>query len=274
MIAETFVILIGLLVQRAVTAATVPKPDIGYGCGVHMPTEEQLELHRNLSIMEENNMDIDKRAPIYVDTYFHVVVDKEEERVKAGRTVLKKQLAVINIGFAPAKIFFNLRAIDWTVNPRWAIGLDVLTMKYQLHRGGRSSLNLYFISALPDVPGEKSKKKHLGICSFPDEVGRESEVVLDGCLVDVDTIPGGAWIPYDDGKTAIHEIGHWFGLLHTFQGGCDGSGDMVSDTPASASASVGCPEGRNSCPDLPGLDPIHNYMDYSNESVLCLAAEY
>lgn len=52
--------------------------------------------------------------------------------------------------------------------------------------------------------------------------------------------------------------------MHTFQGGCSGSGDSIGDTPAQASASTGCPEGRDSCAGG-GLDPIHNYMDYSFE---------
>jgi len=78
------------------------------------------------------------------------------------------------------------------------------------------------------------------------------------------TLPGGSADPYNLGGTIAHEVGHWVGLYHTFQEGCE-DGDEVVDTPAQAGPTSGCPEGQDSCASE-GLDPIHNYMDYSDDA--------
>lgn len=74
---------------------------------------------------------------------------------------------------------------------------------------------------------------------------------------------------YNEGKTAVHEIGHWFGMLHIFQGNTcaptDG-GDYIDDTPQEGVSTIGCPKGKDSCSRTPGLDPINNYMDYSTDA--------
>jgi len=72
--------------------------------------------------------------------------------------------------------------------------------------------------------------------------------------------------PYDKGRTMTHEVGHYLGLYHTFQGGCTG-GDQVSDTPPVASPNFGCATGTDSCNDGT-LDMVENYMDYSDD--LCM----
>jgi PKD repeat protein len=76
--------------------------------------------------------------------------------------------------------------------------------------------------------------------------------------------------PYNEGRTATHEIGHWLGLRHIWgDGGCT-IDDFCNDTPEAAAANFGCPVGTNSCTAAPdaGVDMIENYMDYTDD--LCM----
>jgi PKD repeat protein len=71
--------------------------------------------------------------------------------------------------------------------------------------------------------------------------------------------------PYNEGRTATHEIGHWLGLRHIWgDGGCTVD-DFCNDTPVAGSANYGCPNNRNTCTDSPGNDMVENYMDYTDD---------
>ncbi|KAK0122442.1 hypothetical protein ONS95_010675 [Cadophora gregata] len=132
-------------------------------------------------------------------------------------------------------------------------------------RGGIDALNIYFYSEY--LPGAT------GYCQFPTInplTESDADFWTDLCEISGRTMPG---IPVETanpewnlGHIAVHEAGHWFGLNHTFAGACGAVGDYVADTPAQKWDVYGCPVGEDTCPDSPGLDPIHNFMGYTDDS--------
>lgn len=109
----------------------------------------------------------------------------------------------------------------------------------------------------------------LGYATFPSQTAgdREDGVVLLHTSVGRNAPQGGI---YDQGRTATHEVGHYLGLFHTFQGGCGtgySAGDLLSDTPPQSQPQFDCPTGTaaNSCG---GTADAHNYMNYTQDTCM------
>lgn len=120
----------------------------------------------------------------------------------------------------------------------------------------------------------------LGYATFP--TGLTSNPSSDGVVLNGEYVGrnGCGSAPFDLGRTATHEVGHWLGLYHTFQGGCAGTsavdcasaGDEVCDTPPTASSNFGCPAEQNTCTETPidHNDNTHNYMDYGDDNCIIM----
>ncbi|HVF46401.1 MAG TPA: zinc metalloprotease [Pyrinomonadaceae bacterium] len=193
-----------------------------------------------------------------VDVYFHVVTDGVNGNVSDAD--IAAQMRVLNNAFAPWGWNFNLVSTDRTINAEWFS--DCYTkarqMKSALHQGTAEDLNIYTC-----VPGP-----YLGFATFPSSYQGQPD--LDGIVLLYTSLPRGGEPNYEGGDTATHEAGHWFGLYHTFQGGCSRNGDYVADTPAEQVPAFECPIGRDSCAGTryPGLDPVTNFMDYTYDSCM------
>lgn len=194
-----------------------------------------------------------------VPVYVHVMAGSGGEG-DVTDSQIAEQVAVLNTTYSGAEssaasdtgFTFYLAGTDRYYDDTWHVDGDTETYRSETRLGGANALNIWLVDF-----------DYLGVATFPWDYSVEG--AIDGIRVQYSSLPGGSATEYDLGKTATHEAGHWLGLYHTFQGGCTSTNDEVSDTPAQSSATSGCPEGRDSC-SLAGLDPIHNYMDYSYDA--------
>lgn len=205
------------------------------------------------------------KQPVTIQTYFHVITTAAKASTITQK-MASDQAATLNKAYNPIGIAFNLVNTSFTTNDAWAVadGDAMNQLKAALRKGTYKDLNIYFHS---DLTGGI-----LGTCTLPSKVpagAAPSIYVSDGCNVAAGTMPGGTIGGYSAGGTSIHETGHWLGLLHTFEGySCDGDGDFIDDTPAQSESTDGCPTkpAKDSCPGKKGVDPVHNYMDYSTDA--------
>lgn len=204
---------------------------------------------------------------------FHVLHDGAEGAVTDQQ--IEDQIAELNWGYRQADQDFVLHSVERTNKRKWFRKCFIVNAQGNISRVYKKitkrlavdpahTLNIY--SCRPAFGGDV----FLGFATFPwffPEDDKKHSAVVHWL-----SLPGGAF-PYDEGDTAVHEVGHYVGLYHTFYpyevlgDGCTPPGDYVNDTKYEMSPASGCPEGRNTCPQ-PGADPIHNFMDYSYDACI------
>jgi len=197
-------------------------------------------------------------ARITVPTWVHVLTDGAS---RAADEAVRAQIDTLNaayggrLGGADTGVSFRLDGITVRRRSEWfnAPIAHERAMKAALRRGGADTLNLY-VAELGDLV--------LGFAAYP--YWQQDAPALDGVVIDWRGLPGGSMSGYDRGYTGVHEVGHWLGLFHTFENGCQEPGDGVPDTPPQARPTEGCPESRDTCA-LPGRDGVHNFMDYGQD---------
>ncbi|KAG6907831.1 hypothetical protein DXG01_007213 [Tephrocybe rancida] len=280
-------------------ASACAKPFTTRVCGT-VPSDAEvdaMEKHFTANKVVPFSAKHNAAAVTYVDVSYRFVFDKPDRSLPIadllahyrqgpyfGRSAqILDQLAVINKAYIPLGVSFVLANITRTISADWFnnAGPDTTqqtAMKTSLRRGSAGDLNVYSVGFTSG-----SGAGLLGYATFPSSYS--SAPSDDGVVILYSSLPGGTAAPYNLShvsvsfletfkhltivarQTLTHEAGHWFGLYHTFQGGCSGSGDSVSDTAPEASAAFGCPTGSDTCSGG-GVDPIHNFMDYTDDSCM------
>lgn len=201
------------------------------------------------------------RAAFTVPVVWNVFYDQNnpvDGAVSDG--AIAQTMKVVNASFNQAGLYFAVASVrrfpaTYHVVHGVAIGNAVEAQIKSVRQGDVQTLNIYTVARNPS-------HDLAGWSSFPWDY--QANPQNDGIVYDHNYLPGGLRVGYNTGKVMTHEIGHWVGLLHTFQDGCHG-GDLVNDTPPEASPGHICPVGRDTCA-APGTDPIHNMMDYTDDA--------
>ena len=266
------------------------------GCATREPSPAEVEAKESTRSRVAAQRAVDFRVEIPV--LFHVLHDGPDGLVTESR--LAAQIDVLNDAFggtttrhdgtpnpiaADTGVSFRLHGARYHDDPErfradCSPGAGERRVKRALAESPATILNVYTCEPAGGILG--------WISAFPDELPEDHEE--HGVFLLHSTIPGSPApaTPYHLGDTAAHEVAHWAGLFHTFQGGCHGAwdgarGDAVFDTPPQRASCHGtCPELAAESPDscvgagesdetagpYYGRDAYTNIMDYAVDSCM------
>ena len=219
-------------------------------------------------------------AQITIPVVVHVVYRNSSQNLSDARIL--SQIQVLNEDFqmlnadadgywpqaADAQIAFCLATVDPNGDP--TNGIQRRSTKKRSFSYSNDGVKFYSSGGLDAWPADdylniwvcNLGNNLLGYAQFPG-----GPAATDGVVIDYAYFGTNATSPYDLGRTATHEVGHWLNLRHIWGDGPCGVDDFVADTPESDASNGGCPIGHVSCGTE---DMVQNFMDYTYDACMNL----
>jgi hypothetical protein len=250
---------------------------------------QQRQLIETQTTNYENNSSNHKRAVVTIPVVFHVVYNTTIQNVSDAQ--IQSQLTVLNADFrklnADASLvpsaFAGLAAdceIQFCLAQQDPTGLATTGIIRKSTTSTSFSTNdaVKYAAQGGSTIWDRNKYLNIWVCNLSGGVLGYAQfpggpAATDGVVITYTTLGtmGTAASPYNKGRTATHEVGHWVNLFHIWGDdgtACTGS-DLVGDTPNQADENYGCPTfPQVSCSNGTNGDMFMNYMDYTNDACM------
>jgi hypothetical protein len=234
------------------------KPGTGNGGGTSSDDVDVLPINDGLGVVA---------IPVYV----HVVYSNSNQNISSAQ--INSQIAVLNADFRKTNNDLNLPTGSTFENDATDSEIEFTLAGTFRHSDSQASwgTNNAVKSAYPPV----TPNTHLniwvaeiggGILGYAQFPGGNS--ATDGVVISPQYFGSTGFVaaPFDKGRTATHEVGHYLNLRHIWGDGRCRQDDFVTDTPSSDGPNYGCP----SFPTVncKTTDMTMNYMDYTNDACM------
>eukprot|EP00775_Hariotina_reticulata_P003638 gene3638-3899_t len=257
------------------------EPPLPIGCGntkEPMTPTQQLKYNSTVELVEQTMGLTSRQIRAVVQVFVHVIISSNgtgnvsDARIDDNIQLLNDVYNVsANISFQRIGPVLRYQNESWFQSRADCTDSLYLKMKETLWRGDMGVLNVYIKDVKDISKGSNGSRTIAGRSTLPyrfDSGSCDNATYNDGIWLLYSTVTDGSLAT--QGGMLVHEVGHWLGLLHTFEGGCNGTqanGDEVLDTPAEIDRGSNPRSGScnitDSCPLDPGNDAVSNWMTYS-----------
>jgi hypothetical protein len=253
------------------------------------------ELLKNMELQEELTREYERKYPngkgervvITIPTVFHIVYNTSAENISDAQ--IQSQLDVLNLDFSATNL--DLGLLTGTAFQGLGANVEIQFCMAQRDPAGNATNGIVRVSTSVTSFSTNDAMKFsgsggsniwdrnqylniwvcdlgnglLGYAQFPGGTATTDGVVLD---YEATGTIGTALAPFNKGRTATHEVGHWLNLRHIWGDATCGS-DLVSDTPVHNTSNYGCPTypHYSTCTGSP-VEMTMNYMDYTDDACM------